>query len=113
MSRRVRTRPSAERDLVEQGRYFAMEAGPEVALRFLDAARATFERLARIPRMGRLWRSALPRLAGVRVFPVRGFEKHLVFYRPLEGEEGVEVLHVFHGARDMEALFEDEDDDGG
>jgi plasmid stabilization system protein ParE len=35
----------------------------------------------------------------------------LVFYRPLEEERGIEVLHVFHGARDVSSLLEDEDDE--
>ena len=42
------------------------------------------------------------RLAGVRVWRVSGFEKHLIFYRP--NPEGVEILDVIHGARDIEAL---------
>jgi hypothetical protein len=34
--------------------------------------------------------------------PRPGFEKHLIFYRPRP--EGVEILDVIHGARDIEAL---------
>jgi len=44
-------------------------------------------------------------MSGSRVFPVRGFGKHLVFYRPVE--DGIEILRVIHGARDIEALFEE------
>jgi plasmid stabilization system protein ParE len=35
---------------------------------------------------------------------VSGFENHLIFYRAIPG--GIEVLHVYHGARDIEALFD-------
>ena len=41
-------------------------------------------------------------LAGGRVWRISGFEKHLIFYRPRP--EGVEILDVIHGARDLEAL---------
>ena len=34
---------------------------------------------------------------------VKGFEKYLVFYRPLK--DGIVVLRVIHGARDIEDLF--------
>jgi hypothetical protein len=34
---------------------------------------------------------------------VSGFDNYLTFYRPIP--EGVQVLHVYHGARDIEALF--------
>lgn len=33
------------------------------------------------------------------------FPKHLVFYRPLPDERGVEIVRVLHGARDLEALM--------
>jgi plasmid stabilization system protein ParE len=32
-----------------------------------------------------------------------GFEKHLVFYRPVDG--GVEVIRVLHGHRDWIAML--------
>jgi hypothetical protein len=43
--------------------------------------------------------SVLPRLAGVRTWPVDGFEKFIIFYRTIEG--GVEILHVIRGSRDF------------
>jgi toxin ParE1/3/4 len=42
-------------------------------------------------------------LQGVRWFPVKGFPKVLVFYRPLN--DGVEVLRVLHGAQDLAFLL--------
>lgn len=49
------------------------------------------------------------RLKGVLVWPMKKFQKHLIFYRPLS--DGVEILHVFHGARDLPATLEAEEDD--
>jgi len=45
-------------------------------------------------------------LSGLRSLPVQGFEKHLVFYRP--PKEGIEVVRVLHGARDLDLLFDAE-----
>ena len=44
-----------------------------------------------------------PTLAGVRVFPVSRFKKYLVFYRPVA--DGIEILRVLHGARDIDDLL--------
>jgi toxin ParE1/3/4 len=45
----------------------------------------------------------------VRVWHVKGFDKHLVFYRPVKG--GVEILHVFHGAQDIPTILATESDE--
>jgi toxin ParE1/3/4 len=56
-----------------------------------------------MPGMGRRYESSHPRLAAVRVWPVKGFRNHLIFYRPIEN--GIEVVHLFHGARDLDAAL--------
>lgn len=49
--------------------------------------------------------------------PVRGFERHLLFYRPLRG--GVELVRVLHSSRDIgtvlgaEAADPSAEDEGG
>jgi len=58
-----------------------------------------------MPGAGRAWSSHLPRLAGVRVYRMRHFRNYLVFYRP--HGNGVEVLTILHGARDLDAALED------
>jgi toxin ParE1/3/4 len=42
-------------------------------------------------------------LRGVRRWPVKGFEKWLIFYQPKRN--GVEIIHIIHGNRDIEALL--------
>ena len=42
-------------------------------------------------------------LRRVRRWPVTGFENWLIFYLPRAN--GVEVVHIIHGARDIEALL--------
>ncbi len=52
MTPSYRVLPSADSDLDGQAGYLMQEAGLETALRFYDAAAATFENLARMPGMG-------------------------------------------------------------
>jgi toxin ParE1/3/4 len=95
-------RPKADDDLGEQAYYFATKAGPELGHRFLLAAHETFGLLAKQPQIG--WHPRLKNslLASLRVFPVSGFEKMLVLYRPRP--HGVEILRVVHGSRNIMAL---------
>jgi toxin ParE1/3/4 len=78
-------------------------AGLDTALRFYDAAAATFEKLARTPRLGEQRESSDPRLSGLRVWRVEGFPNHLIFYRPIDG--GIEVIRVLHAARDIDRVL--------
>ena len=78
----------------------------DAADRFLDAAPSTFDQLAQMPGMGRARPFRPSALKNLRSFRIRDFENHLVFYRPIA--DGIEVFHVLHGARDLEAFFTDE-----
>ena len=101
--RRYLVRPKADQDLEYQAYYYAVEAYPDVGHRFLVAAHDTFALLATRPALG--WHSRLrhPDLKTLRVFRVSGFEKMLILYRPLP--DGVEVLRVVHGSRNLPALL--------
>jgi len=46
---------------------------------------------------------AAPDSGGVRSWHIQGFENYLIFYRGVPG--GMQVHHVYHGARNIEALF--------
>jgi toxin ParE1/3/4 len=56
-----------------------------------------------MPGMGHRYESADPRLAGIRIWSVKGFPNHLIFYGPFDG--GIEVIHLLHGARDIDAAL--------
>lgn len=103
--RRVALLPRADRDIDDHLEYLALEAGVAAARRFLDAVRATLERLSERPEIGSARRFIDHRLEGVRLWPVRGFRRHLVFYRLRD--ERLEVLRVLHGARDVESSLDD------
>jgi toxin ParE1/3/4 len=74
--------------------------GAALALRFLDAADETMKQLARGPMLAGLWESDDPALKGIRVWPIRGFKNHLIFYRVQK--DRLEIVRVLHAAQDIE-----------
>jgi toxin ParE1/3/4 len=101
-----RVLPAADVDLDHQADYLASEASLDTALRFYDAARTTFDKIAQNPGIGQKRETLNPRLTGLRVWRVEGFEKHLIFYRP--GDDGVEIVRVLHGARDIDSVLDED-----
>jgi toxin ParE1/3/4 len=75
----------------------------KAADRFSIAAENAFAELAAMPELGGRCESDQPALAGLRVWPIPGFGKYLIFYRTLS--DGIEIRRVLHGARDIEGLF--------
>ena len=61
--------------------------------RLIDQFDATLESIAATPRMGRKVEELAPNL---RSFPVGNY---LIFYRPLE--DGIQLIRLVHGARDI------------
>jgi toxin ParE1/3/4 len=95
--------PKADQDLDDRAYYYATEASPEVGHRFLVAAHDTFALLAMHPLLGWYFRLRHRNRETLRVFRVTGFKKILILYRPLP--DGVEVLRVVHGSRNLQALL--------
>jgi len=92
-----------EPELAAIWKYIAYD-NEDAADRFLDAAEATFEELARMPRMRVARKFSPERLRNLRSFRVKDFKNYLIFYEPLP--DGINVFHVLHGARDLEQFFE-------
>jgi toxin ParE1/3/4 len=99
---RVIKRSVAERDLDDIASYL-QQTSPRTAIRFLEAVDQACERLADMPGLGGECESDKPSLAGVRLWTIRGFKKYVILYRPIE--DGIEVLRIVYGARDIERLF--------
>ena len=97
-------RPRADGDLSDQAYYYATNASTEVGHRFLLAAHETFSLLAKQPEMGWDARLRHPDLKSLRVFRVKGFERMLILYLPML--DGIEVVRVVHGSRDVQALLD-------
>jgi toxin ParE1/3/4 len=104
MTRHYHVLPAADRDLDDQAGYLAAEASLETALRFYDAASVTFGKIASMPGIGEQWPSANPRLAGLRVWRVEGFEKYLIFYRAADND--IEIIRIIHAARDIDRVLQ-------
>jgi toxin ParE1/3/4 len=96
-------RPGAETDLDGIYAYLARNS-QTVAERFLNAVQLAFENLVLMPELGGRSESRHQALADLRVWPIRGFRKYLIFYRIIP--DGIEIRRVLHGARDIESLFE-------
>lgn len=101
MNRILKTRQAYD-DLAELTDYITSQS-PRSALRFLKAADRAFRRLATMPRLGREW-SRKKELAGIRVWSIPEFKNFLIFYRPID--DGIEILRVLHGARNLKNLLE-------
>jgi len=94
-------RPKAAEDMAEIWAYIA-EDNPDRADALAAAIDRQFRALDRHPSMGR----ARPELwTGLRSFPVGNY---VIFYLPRS--RGIEVVRVLHGARDLDSLFQNEDD---
>jgi toxin ParE1/3/4 len=96
-------RPKVSEDLDEQAFYLAKEASAEIGHRFLIAAHETFNLLATQPEMGWHPRLRHPSLTSLRVFRISGFDRMLILYRPIK--DGVEIIRVIHGSRDIERIL--------
>ena len=107
MSKRYSILPAADTDLDEQAQYLSENASLDTALRFYDSAAMTFAFLAEAPTIGPIRETKNPALAGIRLWRIKGFENHLIFYRPTE--DGIEIVRVLHGHRDIDAILGPED----
>jgi toxin ParE1/3/4 len=86
----------AESDLLEIGRYIARD-NIDAALRMLDRIDQKCKILAGNPLLG----EGCPELGeDIRHFTVRPY---VIIYRPLD--DGIELVRVLHGARDIPAIF--------
>jgi toxin ParE1/3/4 len=100
--RRIIKHERALRDLQRRSEYIR-QYSPRAALRFLNAAQATFRLLAAQPGLGARYKPGHPVLSELRFFPITGFKNDLVFYQP--SANGIQVLRVLHGAQDIHRVL--------
>ena len=94
---RVTRRPHAEADILEIWGYIA-EDSVVAADRWVDKLDEKFALWATQPMMGRARDELSP---GIRSL---AFGRYVVFFQPLP--DGVDVVRVLHGSRDIDASFE-------
>ena len=91
--------PLAAEDLREIWVYLAENSDSETANKFLSAIKKKCETVSEFPEIGRVRHEYLVNL---RSFP---FGKYIIFYLPLE--QGIEVLRIVHGSRDVQQVFDE------
>jgi toxin ParE1/3/4 len=102
----ITRRDAALHDLIDLAYYIALD-NVEKAHQFLDQAEESFRDLERMPLMGSTREFQDSTLTGIRMWRVKGFRNHLIFYRPTAG--GVEIIRVLHSARDIAGLFSEDE----
>jgi toxin ParE1/3/4 len=88
-------------ELLDIHDYIAKDS-PPAASRFLEAAEECFRQISIHPELGAVGEFPITKQTGVRRWRITEFPTYLVFYRD-EGET-VTILHVVHGARNLESL---------
>lgn len=99
MSNRCIFTVPASRDIESIIDYVADNTSLDAADKLLRKINQKCSTLANFPNMGR---SRDELLSTLRSFPV---DNYLIFYRPIE--EGIEILRVVSGYRDLEVLFDE------
>jgi toxin ParE1/3/4 len=102
----VTFRPRAEQDLNDIEEELARRYSPEIATKFIQAANEAWDLLENMPEVGAPRRYRNRKLHGLRMWPMRGFEKYLVFYRALK--YSIDVVRVLHASRDIRRILEEE-----
>jgi toxin ParE1/3/4 len=97
---RVLKRPEAATDLENIWSHIAQDK-PAEADRLLNNLQAKMVLLAEFPQMGACQDTLMPAL---RSFSMGNY---LIFYFPLQ--DGIDVVRVLHGARDLATIFEADD----
>ncbi len=86
----------AVQDLDEICNYLAKD-NPKTASRLFDAIRQKCKVVANFPNMGKNYSELVPNLRGFII------DNYIIFYYP--SEEGIYVIRVVSGYRDLESLF--------
>lgn len=103
---RTVTTPAAREDILAQFRYYALDQGvPDVGLRFLDAVEAATARISEEPAIGAPQHFDQPALAGLRAWPVPGFDEIRLYY--LETGQTLLIVRVLHDKRDVRNILQD------
>jgi toxin ParE1/3/4 len=92
-------------DLIDLAYHIALD-DIDAAYRSLIAAEESFRDLERMPLMGSSREFKNSALDGIRMWRVKDFPRHLIFYRPIR--DGVEIIRELHSSRDIPGVFAEE-----
>jgi toxin ParE1/3/4 len=94
---------AAERDILRQIEWYAEKGVPAIGLRFSDAVAESLKAVIAMPLSGAPKPTSNSRLAGLRTWPVKGFDEFRIYY--LVQPELLTVVRVLHDKRDTDALL--------
>jgi toxin ParE1/3/4 len=69
----------------------------------------TFAQLAKTAGIGKVTQLVVSRLGEIRQWRIKNFKDYLIFYRIQDAN--VEILRVFHGARDLADVLSELDEE--
>ena len=95
-------RTLAAKDIDEAVAHYRNEAGPQVALGFVDALEATIRHLCQHPLTGSLRLAHEVEIPELRSWPLNKFP-YLVFYMP--DDDRIDIWRVLHATRDIPAYL--------
>ena len=104
---RVRLTDTAAGAVIAQRNYYLVQENRQLAERWVLAVLAATESLRQMPERGSPCNFRAVKLKLLRRLPVPGFASHLIFYQYRREERVVRVVHVLHGARDIENVLID------
>jgi len=102
MSREIRKKPQAERD-IEECFVFIGEDNLDVAVHFLVAVEDTIEIIAKNPFIGSVREFKDSKAQNIRMMLVKGFRSYQIFYTATG--DRIEIIRVLHSARDLPDIF--------
>ena len=102
MSRKIIIRDDAFDDLDTSSATIG-EYSSSASVRFLTEAQKAFRVLADLPGIGAPRSYNNPDLSGMRMWPVSGFRKYLIFY--LTTEDTIEIVRILHGSQNIQSIF--------
>ena len=88
--------------------WYARQGGETLELRFIAAVESTTLVIRQYPAVGSTRHAdyVSDLSAPLRYFPIRQFEPYLIYYLDLPSH--IEVIRVWHSARGLDALLDDE-----
>jgi toxin ParE1/3/4 len=94
---------SAEQDVLRQVEWYADKELADIARRFHGATLDAIDALLAMPEAGPPRAARNPQLAGLRMWPIKGFDEFWVYY--LVRPQLLTVVRVLHSKRDIAAVL--------
>ncbi len=98
--------PQARADLLEITRFLSLRNSAN-AVKFVRAARETFDDLAQSPFLGAPQGFSDPAHHSLRHWPVKSFRSYQIFYRPFASSDGVQIWRVLHNSQEVVPRLEE------